>query len=415
MLVNQTVILFIYIVIFVMALGLLLPIIVLFIECSAVFLPNKSKTQENKTYRPSVAVLVPAHNEAPGISQTLETLVPQLTNQDRLIVIADNCNDETAAIARQFDVVVIERQDSERKGKGYALDYALKFLETDPPEIVVNIDADCIVYPDTIERISSLAAFTKRPVQAKYLMLQPTNPNPKDKISALAVKVKNLVRPIGLQRLGLSCLLTGSGMAFPWSTIRKVSLANSKTVDDMQLGLDLAIAGYPPIYCQDAQVTGRLMEKQAAISQRSRWEHGHIETLLKQVPQLVKASINQRRFDLLAIALDLCIPPLSLLVIIWTITMLGGLCIGILAQAWTPGILLVVEGLMLAISIFGTWAKFGRDDVSILTLLAIPGYITSKITLYLAFLVKPQTKWIHTERDTLIEENPNLSFSNKYK
>ncbi|WP_327331513.1 glycosyltransferase family 2 protein [Calothrix rhizosoleniae] len=380
---------------------LFLPIAVLFIECSAALLLNFAKKHDCKAHRPNIAVLVPAHNEADGITATLNTLILQLKPQDQLIVIADNCSDETAAIASQSGVTVIERQDYKHRGKGYALDYALKFLEANPPEVVVNVDADCIVYPGTIDQIARLAAATKRPVQSTYLMIQPSNSSPKDKISALAVKVKNLVRPIGLQQLDLPCLLTGSGMAFPWSVIRTVSLANSKTVDDMQLGLDLAIAGYPPLYCQDAQVIGRLMEKQAAKSQRRRWEHGHIETLVNQVPRLIKASMNQKRFDLLAIALDLSIPPLSLLVIIWSTTTLGGLFLGILAGVWMPGIVLAIEGLILTISIFVSWAKFGRDDVSVLTLLTIPFYILSKITLYLAFLVKPQTQWIRTERDVV--------------
>lgn len=401
MLINQSVIMPIYIVLCLIALGLFLAIFVLFVECSAAVLPNFPKARDRKANRPNIAVLVPAHNEADGIRGTLDTLLPQLEPQDRLVVIADNCSDDTAAIARQPGVTVIERQDSQRRGKGYALDYALKYLEANPPEVVINVDADCIVHPDTIDRIASLAATENRPVQSTYLMVQPTNPNPKDIISALAVKVKNLVRPMGLQRLGLPCLLTGSGMAFPWSVIRTVSLANSKTVDDMQLGLDLAIAGYPPIYCQDARVTGRLMEKQAAKSQRARWEHGHIETLLEQVPRLLKASIGQRRFDLLAIALDLYIPPLSLLVMIWAITMLGGILLGILAGLWIPGILLAVEGLILTISIFVAWAKFGRDDIPGKTLLAIPMYILSKITLYFAFFIQPQTKWIRTERDVI--------------
>ncbi len=401
MLMNQSVILYSNIILILLALGLLLPIAILFIECSAALFPSLAPISAEPTNRPNAVVLVPAHNEADGIGRTLSSLVPQLHPEDRLIVIADNCSDHTAAIARQSGVTVIERQDYERRGKGYALDYALKSLEVNPPEVVVNVDADCIVHPGTIDKIARLAVATKRPVQSTYLMVQPTNPSPKDRVSALAVKVKNLVRPIGLQRFDLPCLLTGSGMAFPWSVIRMVSLANSKTVDDMQLGLDLAIAGYPPIYCQDAQVTGRLMEKQAAKSQRSRWEHGHIETLLNQVPRLIKASINQRRFDLLATALDLCIPPLSLLVMIWTIAMLGSLLAGVFAGVWTPGILLAIEGLILAISIFGAWAKFGRDDVSGITLLTIPFYILSKITLYLAFLIKPQTKWIRTERDVV--------------
>jgi cellulose synthase/poly-beta-1,6-N-acetylglucosamine synthase-like glycosyltransferase len=373
-----------------------------------------------------VAVLVPAHNEASCIGATLETLLPQLLERDRAVVIADNCTDETAEIAKRCSVsetalavqqgeaqeqapsarkigaTVIERVDPERRGKGYALDYGLRFIEVDPPDVVVMVDADCIVHQGTIERIVRLAAAVARPVQAIYLMEQPAKPGPKDSVSALAFMVKNLVRPSGLARLGLPCLLTGTGMAFPWSVIRQVTLASGNIVEDMQLALDLAIAGQAPVFCSDAKVTGRLpQQQQAAKSQRTRWEHGHLQTLLTQVPRLLEASIRQRRFDLLAIALDLCVPPLSLLVMMWIAVLGIALLAGALGASWIPAIFLAIEGLLILISIVGAWAKFGRADLPALTLLAVPFYILWKIPLYLAFLVRPQTKWIRTERDAV--------------
>jgi cellulose synthase/poly-beta-1,6-N-acetylglucosamine synthase-like glycosyltransferase len=82
-----------------------------------------------------------------------------------------------------------------------------------------------------------------------YDMEQPPNPTPKDSISALAFLVKNLVRPSGLKQLGFPSLLTGTGMAFPWSIIRSVSLASRNIVEDMQMSLELAIAGPPTVFC----------------------------------------------------------------------------------------------------------------------------------------------------------------------
>ncbi|NEO69386.1 glycosyltransferase family 2 protein [Moorena sp. SIO3H5] len=402
MLANQPLISLIDIPFLVIAFALIVPITVLFIECSAAILPNGSEPWSDASKpRPTVAVLVPAHNEASDISATLETLLPQLTEQDRLIVIADNCTDDTAAVARKSGAIVIERQDYERRGKGYALDFGMGFIEPNPPDVVVVVDADCIVAEGTISRISHLAIATQRPVQSTYLMTQPDKPVVKDLISTLAVKFKNTVRPSGLHRLGLPCLLTGSGMAFPWSVISKISLAGSKTVDDMQLALDLAITGHSPIYCQQAQVTGRLMKDASAKSQRSRWEHGHIETLLNQVPKLLKEYLRQRRRDLLAIALDLCVPPLSLLVLIW-VAATGGSLLGVaLGGSWISTIVLLIEGVLLLIAIVEGWAKFCRADFPILMLLAVPVYILWKIPLYLAFLVEPQTKWIRTERDAV--------------
>lgn len=401
--IDQPVFLFVEIVLFAIALGLLVPISVLFVECSAALFPSRRKKWPAMAPRPRIDVLVPAHNEATGIGATLKTLLPQLTAQDRLVVIADNCDDETAAVARAVGATVIERHepDQSRRGKGYALDFGLQFIAANPPEVVVTVDADCIVQPGTIAQIARQAIASGRPVQATYLMIQPDNPGLNDSLSTLAVTVKNLVRPSGLDRLGLPCLLTGSGMAFPWSVIRKVSLAGSKTVDDMQLGLDLALAGHAPMYSQGAQVIGRLMKQHAAKSQRARWEHGHIETLLTEVPRLLRASVRQKRFDLLAIALELCVPPLSLLVMMWAGAMGGALLAGGLGASWSPTVLLAMEGLLISISIVGAWAKFGRGNLPVLKLLTVPLYILWKIPLYLAFLVQPQTKWIRTERDVV--------------
>lgn len=395
-------ILLIDVVLFVIALGLLVPITVLFIECSAALLFNGHDVGSAEGPRPGIAVLIPAYNEESEIGATLEKILPQLTEQDRLVVIADNCSDQTAALSRQLGATVIERQDNERRGKGYALDFGLRFIEADPPDVVVLIDADCLVHQGTIKRIARLAFAKSRPVQAIYLLEQPANPKPKDAISALAFLVKNLVRPSGLAQLSLPCLLTGTGMAFPWSVIREAPLASGNIVEDMQLGLDLAIAGSAPIFCPEAKVTGRLpQQQQAAKSQRTRWEHGHLQTLLMQVPQLFKESVRQRRFDLLALAMDLLIPPVSLLVMIWATATAGALLAGTLGGSWIPSIVLAIEGLLVFISIVGSWAKFGRTDISGLSLLAVPFYILWKIPLYLAFVVKPQTKWVRTQRDAV--------------
>ena len=401
MLINHLLISFLNIILLLIAVGLFIPVAVLFLESSAALLPRLSENKEDKTPRPSIAVLIPAHNEASVISTTLQTLIPQLKVEDRLIVIADNCSDETAAIARQLGVTVIERHDTTLRGKGYALDYGLRFLETNPPEVVILVDADCIVHQGAIEQLAQQAKVSGRPVQATYLLEQPAKPEPKDSISALAFMVKNLVRPRGLQQLGLPCLLTGTGMAFPWLVIHQAPLASGNIVEDMQLGLDLALAGNAPLFCPSAKVTGILpQQKQAAESQRTRWEHGHLQTLVSQVPRLLKTSLVQRRFDLLAIALDLCVPPLSLLVMIWAAMMATGLLVGVFLGIWLPCFLLAIEGLLILTSIITAWAKFGRSYISGMTLLAVPFYIIWKIPIYLAFLVKPQTKWIRTERDT---------------
>ena len=383
------------------ALLLFIPVIVLFVECITALFPTHFKTVAPDSH-PSTAVLIPAHNEAIGIRRVLEELLPQLSPTDRLVVIADNCTDETASIARSTGATVIERQDTTRRGKGYALDYGMSFLASNPPDVVVMVDADCIVQPGTLQRIAHQAATTNRPAQALYLMEQPVEPKPKDAVSALAFLVKNLVRPRGLAQLGLPCLLTGTGMAFPWSVIRNASIASGNIVEDMQLGIDLAIANHPPLFCNHTKVTGLLpQQEQAATSQRTRWEHGHLQTILTQVPKLLNAAWSQKRFDLLAIALDLSVPPLSLLIMVWLgVTVLAALA-GLLGISWWPTLVLALEGLFIITAILCAWMRFGRTELPARTLLAIPFYVLWKIPLYFAFLVRPQTEWVRTERDAV--------------
>lgn len=375
----------------------------------AVFAP-RSEYQRAVRATEKVAILVPAHNEEIELAATLASLTPQLRSQDRLVVIADNCTDSTAEIARRCDAIVLERQNLVQRGKGYALDYGLRFLADEPPDVVIVIDADCRVEAGTIASLTQAVIKTSRPTQATYLMAKPAKPTAKHSVSAFAFKVKNLVRPLGLLQLGLPCLLMGTGMAFPWAAIQSVNLATGHLVEDMKLGVDLTIAGCPPIYCPEARVTGALPQQQSATeSQRTRWEHGHLQSILVYVPALVKAAVQQRSIDAMALALELSVPPLSLFVISWMGVSAIAIAWSILSGVWTAGIGAIAAGICLAGTVLTAWIKFGREDLPLKELLVIPFYILWKIPLYFRFLVRPQQAWVRTERDLELNTEPTAA------
>lgn len=384
------------------AIALFIPCAMLFVEClSAVIgsvlkvpLPAPSPREDF-----SVAVLMPAHNEAEVIVETLAALTPQLLPQDRLIVVADNCTDNTAQLARKAGATVLERTDDIRRGKGYALDCGLRFLSASPPNAVVMVDADCQFRKGSIRTLAGDAIARKRPVQGVYLIDQPAQPSLKEAVSAFAFKVKNLVRPLGLSQLGLPCLLTGTGMAFPWSVITTVDLASNSIVEDMKLGFDLAIAGRPPAMCSAVTVVGPLPPSDVdAKTQRTRWEHGHLQLISHYCPRLFAQAAMQGRLDLWAIAIDLLIPPLSLLVTVW----LGGTIAVTLASGlsgfWLPALVCYVAGLGLAIAVISAWANFAQADLALKTLLSVPMYVLWKIPVYLKFVTEPQVEWVRTRR-----------------
>jgi cellulose synthase/poly-beta-1,6-N-acetylglucosamine synthase-like glycosyltransferase len=383
------------------------------IECSAALFLKASSTNLKNWQNTRVAVLIPAHNEELVIASTLEKLTSVLKQQDSLVVVADNCSDSTAKIARAMGVIAIERNDSIRKGKGYALDYGLQFLEKNrleknPPDVVIFVDADCTVHKGAIEQLTECAITTKRPIQATYLMLRSKNSqSAKDSLSQFSIIVRNQVRPLGTERLGINCPLLGTGMAFPWSMIRSVDLANGHLLEDAKLGLDLAIAGHKPMLCPQAKVTSDLPSSSvAATSQKTRWVHGHFQMIQTYVPILFKEAIHQKRFDLLTSILDLCVPPLSLLVIAWLLVMASSIISGILGASWIPAITATIAGFCLLTGLVITWINFARQELPLDKLLTIPLYILWKIPVYVQFLVKPQTIWLRTQREV---ENPTLS------
>ncbi|MCG9891521.1 MAG: glycosyltransferase family 2 protein [Thermosynechococcaceae cyanobacterium MS004] len=377
--------------------------------------PNPSRQARLSQARSRLAVLVPAHNEASDIAQTLECLLPQINAGDRLVVIADNCTDCTAEVAQLAGAEVFVRENEALRGKGYALDYGLKRLASDPPEVVVIVDADCEVSQGSLDSLAIAVQRNGRPAQSTYLMHPPNAPTLRDEISGFALTLKNLVRPLGMKALGWPCLLTGSGMAFPWGLLQTVDLAGNKTVDDMQLTIDFTLQGAAPYYVPESMVQGRLMQRGAATSQRSRWEHGHLEMILTQVPRLLWVGLTQLRRDVLILGLDLAIPPLSLFILGWLL--LVGAHLGlylvshIVPQLFAPELfgselfgseLFALElsaGLAIGLSVGLGWYKFGREVLPIQSMGGIPQYLLWKLPIYGRFLIKPQTRWLKTERD----------------
>ncbi len=347
-----------------------------------------------------LAVLMPAHDEAQGIVATLQGLWPALRSQDQILVVADNCSDETAVLARSAGATVVERFSTDQRGKGYALDYGLQQLSSDPPDVVILMDADCTCQVHTLMHLASHALATQRPVQANYLIEQPPATSLKGFISAFAIKVKNFVRPLGLQRLGWPCLLTGTGIALPWSAATAVTIASGHIAEDMKWGLDLALAGYPPTFLPTARVLSRLpSQEDAATVQRTRWEHGHLQIMGAYLPRLLGQALRQSRLDLLALALELGILPLSLLVMTWGALALVTLVFALISASWLPLQLAGLAGAALFTAVILAWYRYGRSDLSWRQLVMIPIYILWKIPLYLAFLMRPEKRWVRTRRD----------------
>lgn len=382
------------------ALVLLIPVAVLFLEVALAGSARKDQVALPAAPRMRLAVLMPAHDEAVLIAATVNAVRPQLQATDRLIVIADNCSDETALLARSAGAEVLERTDPLRRGKGYALDFGIRHLEADPPELLIVLDADCQLGESALERLAACSARTGRPAQALYVMHAAPNAGRMQKIAAFAWVVKNEVRAGGLHALGLPCQLMGTGMAFPWATIHGAELASGHIVEDLKLGLDLARAGQPPQFCPEALVTSTFPESaEGARTQRARWEHGHLSVILSETPRLLWSALRQGDLNLLALALDLSVPPLALLALLIALGWIPSGLLYLLSGAQFPLSTIVLASILFVIAVLLSWLRFGRQILSAQDLALAALYPLWKIPLYLRFLVARQISWVRSKRD----------------
>lgn len=377
---------------------LMIPALIFFVECLAsLFLPGGKRVARPE--RVSAVVMIPAHDEKEGVGPTVTGVQSQLAEGDRVLVIADNCTDDTADRARAAGAEVIERSDASRRGKGYALAFGIDYLEANPPDVVIVVDADCRLTPGSVDALLERATRTQRPVQADYVF-QSTERSPLSMISALATLVRNRVRPRGLRRMGQPCHLTGTGMAFPWKVMRAAPELGDNIVEDLAMGIELAILGHEPLLCIEAGTRSELPAgRKAAIQQRRRWEHGHIATLLEHGPRLIREGIARGRPGLIAMGADIIVPPLALLVglLVLVLGLSGPLVLlgGPTYPAWIAGIAFGFVGLGVAIG----WARYGRKAVPFRYLLLAPLYVLWKIPLYASFLFgRREQQWRRTER-----------------
>jgi cellulose synthase/poly-beta-1,6-N-acetylglucosamine synthase-like glycosyltransferase len=379
---------------------LAVPVSVFFSEIVAAVVCPRQRFCPSVGTRGRVTVLVPAHNESAGLLPTLADILHQLRPKDRLLVVADNCNDDTAVQAAIGGAEVIERYDSTKRGKGYALDFGLRHLSSDPPEIVIVIDADCRLGDHTIENLATTCAMIGRPVQALDLMVAPSGANINHYVAEFAWRVKNWLRPIGLAALGFPCQLAGTGMAIPWDLMRSADLAHGDLVEDLKLGLELALSGHPPIFCPAACVTSQFpLSVISAESQRSRWEQGHVNTIVKLAPRLVARAIAERNVILLALTLDLAVPPLSMLGML----VVGTFLIAALAAIFDfdcGGLFVSTVSLIAFVSAaFLAWFKSGRDILGAGAILPIARHAFAKIPLYCRLVSDTRrAEWIRTDR-----------------
>ena len=375
------------------------PTFVLLIEVLGALQAGASSACAEQVSAGRVAVVVPAHNESVGIIPTLQDIASQLRECDRLIVVADNCSDDTAAVSAARGVHVLQRNEPNRRGKGYAIAWAIAHLMEHPPEFVLFVDADCRLEQHFLTKALNHCARTGGPVQALYLMTSADGFHANQRVAEFAWRLKNWVRPLGLNQFGRPVQLMGTGMMFPWEVIKSAPLASGHIVEDLKLGLDLALAGTPARFLPTVRVTSVFATtERGADSQRQRWIEGHLAMIAGYVPRLLVSSVAKRNFDALVLALDLLVPPLSLLV-----TIEGGVAVlaclyALLAGTLLPAALAVLNFAVLVGVLILAWFKFGRDILPASQVPFVVRQVLQRLRLLRRLMRSGTSEWVRTDR-----------------
>ena len=380
------------------------PSFVLSIECLLALLPAKKRVRGS---RQIAAVLIPAHDESNVIRKTLDNVRSQMQSEDRMIVVADNCNDDTADIAESAGAEVVRRIDENRRGKGFALATGIEHLKKScekgnakAPEVVIILDADCTFAPDALDYLACSKQAKGRPGQALYLMRAPQPATPAQRISAFAFLTKNHIRPCGLTRMGASVPLTGSGMAFDWKLLQRLELGSSEIVEDLDLGLNLVIEGYGPILLETAQVESTFpLTSNTAKLQRTRWEHGYLRQMRKKTPRLILATVRGN-LDAFVACCDLCVPPTSLHLIVSAAAVAGLALHSMCTGDWIPVAIATSSLILVSFSLFLAWRKFGRETMRLADVALIPTYVLAKLPIYARAILGSEKRWVRTDRES---------------
>ncbi len=271
-----------------------------------------ARRREGKEDSPvRLAVVIPAHNEQEVIGNCLDSVIsanPEQCPFD-IFVVADNCTDATAEAARAKGVSVIERKDTTRRGKGYALDFAFNYLRRGYDAFVI-LDADSVVSPGFLGHFRSAFSRGAQALQCIYCVANP-DASSATRLMDLSQRAFNQVRTRGRHGWGQSVGLLGNGFALSRQTLEKVPYLATSVVEDLEYHLALLRAGIRVELLRESVVAGLMPTGgKASSTQRARWEGGRFRMIREVAPGLM-ARVLSGRFDCLEPLAELLLLPLA--------------------------------------------------------------------------------------------------------
>jgi 1,2-diacylglycerol 3-beta-glucosyltransferase len=364
---------------------------------------QRKKPLAGSALRTRFQIIVPAHDEETGISRTVESLgdIDYPRDLFEIVVVADNCSDETAARARAAGAHVLERRDEKLRGKGYALAHAFRACFAGAKvDAVVVVDADTVVSPNLLRAFDARLQSGAKAVQADYAVRNPDE-GWRTRLMAIAFGMFHVVRSAGRENLGLSCGLRGNGMCFASDLLREVPHDAFSVVEDLEYGIRLGEHGHRVHYAGEAHVYGEMVSSsKASRTQRDRWEGGRLQMAKRHALPLLRRAIEERSPVLADLAMDVLVPPLSALVAATVLGTAASVALAGITRRPNAALLLFgASGVFLLVYAARGWQLSGTGARGLVTLGYAPVYMAWKATLRRTR--KGTDEWVRTARSPI--------------
>jgi len=363
----------------------------LILTVAGVFPLRRTPARESSELR--VAVIVPAHNEEDSIGNCVRNLLACAGSEpgSEIVVVADNCTDLTAGIAKEAGARVLVRADPARRGKGHALSFAFETLAADGFDAYIVIDADSQAESNLIEEFKYQFLGGAAAVQCRYGILKEKVPW-RTRLVGVAFMSVNHLRPRGRHNLGLSAGIFGNGFGLRRETIKAVPYVTRSIVEDLEYHLKLSESGFRVSFTDHTAVYGSVPTGRKGFeAQRARWEGGRLRIARDFVPRLA-TNVLKGNFGSAEPLLDLLTLPLTLHVLLLVPVIL-------FQPVWLSlygAAALIVVALDIAASLIV--GRAGLKDI--LALVAAPLYVAGKLSILRQIVgaSKRDAEWKRSER-----------------
>lgn len=345
------------------------------------------------------AIVVPAHNE----ELFLPRLLASTGNQDypgerfETIVVADNCTDRTADTARNHGVTVLERFDEKRRGKGYAIKWALETIDLDEYDAVLIVDADCFISTNALKSLDGV-------IQEKQVIQCYSGVgNPDDswftRLLDVSRTINNNIYSPAKQRLGLSSQLIGTGMCFATRILKTFGWDAFTVGEDCEYYAKLIQNGETVGFDWNAKVYHQESSSlKQATSQRMRWSSGRFAVAWRYGFRLLSRGVIERNVVKFDAGLSLVLPNPSLGMNVTLVCLvIAALANGGRSGAFAAWFLLLA---LVQLGVFVIGVFYTKNRVSkFLAIFVAPAFLAWKMGIdALSILGVGRKKWIRTER-----------------